>query len=114
MPEELRRVTLETMDNGGALEEFNAELTRAIADCLDPNSNAKGTRRVTLTVSLKPTEDRSSAAMQYVVGTKLAGSKPGELLVFIGKEAGEAVAYDRIQHVAFPAAVHPINGAKGA
>jgi hypothetical protein len=111
---EEKEVTLETLGRGGAVEQFNAELERALADCLDPNADPKAARAVVLTVKLKPTEDRTAASIEYKVAAKLAGMKPQGGVVFIGKERrdGEtvAVAYDRIQYEAMPqaASVHPI------
>lgn len=116
MADELQEVTLETLGRGGAVELFNAELERAIGDCLDVNADTKAARVVQLTVKVKPTEDRTSASVDYKVTAKLAGPKPQSAVVFIGKEGGRAVALDRIQHDAFPrpASVHPINGAASA
>lgn len=117
MPDEMQEVQLATLGRGGAAELFDAELERAIADCLDPNADPKAARTVTLTVKLKPTEDRSAASVDYKVSAKLAGPKPQQAVVFIGREKGRAIALDRIQHTAFPgeeSAVTPINRAAGA
>jgi hypothetical protein len=107
--DELQRVTLETLGKGAAVELFNHELQKAIADALDVNADPKATRQVQLTVKLLPTEDRAAAHLEAKVSTKLAGPSPVGTMVFIGMEGGEAVAYDRIQTTAFPADVTSIS-----
>lgn len=113
MNDQMNQVTLQTLKGGAAVELFNHELEKAIADALDPNADPKAKRTVTLKVVLAPTEDRETAAIGFKVETKLAGPKPMATMVFIGHEDGKAVAYDRIQTTAFPgeepgAAVTPI------
>jgi len=99
---ETQKVTLVTMDNGAAVELFDHEFTKLIGNCLDENADPKAKRALTLTVVVQPTEDRQAVALAYSITTKPAGPKPRAGILFIGREGGEPVAYDRIQTTAFP------------
>ena len=90
-----RVVKLDTMRGGAALERFNVELDRVIANVLDPNTDPKAKRSVTLKVSIKPTEDREQGVVSIDCQSKLAGMKPVAGQFFFGLDKhGKAVAVE--------------------
>lgn len=89
-PEEY--VGIENLGRGAAVELFNDELTRVLSNILDPNTDAKAVRSLTLTVKFKPSEERDLAPTIIEVKSKLASPKGVGTVVFIGKKAGQAVA----------------------
>lgn len=103
MTDDLKEVTLATLGGGAAAELFEHELQKVLADCLDPNTDPEAKRAITMRLTIAPSEDRESAAVSFKVESKLAGPKPVGRMVFIGKEMGRAVAYDRVQYSALPA-----------
>ena len=88
-------VSLETLGQGAAVELFADELKKVLANVLDPNTKASAKRSVTLTLEIKPDEDRSFAHTSLEVKSKLAPTKPVGVPIYIGQHAGEAVATER-------------------
>jgi hypothetical protein len=96
MPESKEEyVDIVSLGRGAAVELFNDELNRVLTNILDPNTDAKALRSLTLTVKFKPSEDRDLAGVTMEVKSKLASPKGVGTVVFIGKEAGHPVAMER-------------------
>src|SRR5438105_1285422 len=92
---EEKYVSLETLGQGAAVELFDEELQKALANILDPNTKPTTTRAVTLTFTIKPDEDRSYGNCVIDVKSKLAPAKGVGLPIHIGQHAGVAVATER-------------------
>ncbi len=88
-------VDIQTLGRGAAMELFNDGLNKVLENILDPNTEAKQTRKVTLTVEFKPTEDRDVARAIMSVKCNLASAKGVGTFIFIGREQGRAVAMQR-------------------
>lgn len=88
-------VSLETLGQGAAVELFADELRKVLDNILDVNTKASAKRSVTLTLEIKPDEDRSFAHTSLEVKSKLAPTKPVGVPIYIGKHAGAAVATER-------------------
>lgn len=88
-------VSLETLGQGAAVEMFADELKKVLANVLDPNTKASAKRSVTLTLEIKPDEDRSFASSSIEVKSKLAPTKPVGVPIYIGNHAGQPVATER-------------------
>lgn len=88
-------VDIQTLGRGAAMELFNDGLQRVLENVLDPNTEATAKRVLTLTVEFKPTEDRDVARAIMQVKAKLADAKGVGTYIFIGREAGRAVALER-------------------
>lgn len=111
-------VTLENLANGGAVELWEHELQRVLQNIADANTNPTTVRQLTLKVSIKPTEERTAAAIAVEVTSKLAGSKPITSTLYMGRKDGRlvAVSYDPRQADIFKPSsdVVPLEQAKGA
>ena len=79
-------LTLANLGEGAAVELFEAELEKVSKNILDPNTEAKAPRSITLKVSFKPDENRDLATVDVSVGAKLAGSKSFLTKVVFGKD----------------------------
>ncbi len=88
-------VRLDSLGQGAAIEKFEDELNRVLENVLDPNTKPTTSRSVTLTVTLKPDEDRSFANTVIEVKSKLAPSRAVGTALYIGRHAGRAVATER-------------------
>lgn len=86
-------VTLATLGRGACIERFDDELKRVLDNILDPNT-ADGARSVTLKVSILPNEERTSAAVSIAVDSSVKGPKAVPTMIFIGKDRGNAVAFE--------------------
>jgi len=89
------RVSLKTLSGGGAAEQFDEALAEVIEDILDPNTEARKARKVTLTLELRPSEDRNQVLYAVNVTKKLAGSRPIGSVMYVGHKEGEIMAMEQ-------------------
>jgi hypothetical protein len=83
---------------GGALaEKVNIELRKLAANVLDPNTESKATRSVTVKITVKPNEKRQLAETDISVTSALAPSKgiPTSFIFDFDKE-GKAVVKELV------------------
>ena len=85
---EFRKVDLSNLANGAAVELFDAALRDAMANIEDVNREAKKTRTITLTVKIKPDEERKMGAVEVEVSTKLVGLKGAVVGAYFGRHQG--------------------------
>lgn len=88
-------VSLDTLAQGAAVEMFNDELSKVFENILDVNTKATAARSVTLTVTIKPDEDRTYSNLVIEAKSKVAPVKGVGLPIYVGKHAGKAVATER-------------------
>jgi len=79
-----------TIDGGDVVPKLDYAIQQAIKNCIDPDTEASAKRRVTLTITMKPSEDRGSAALEYKIDSKLPGDAPGgdHVLISCADEKG--------------------------
>jgi hypothetical protein len=87
------QVSLTTLARGGAIERFDDELRRVLENIMDPNTGI-GKRSVTVTVVLKPAEDKRSAVVSIACTSKVQGAEPTSTMLFIGRANGKAAAME--------------------
>lgn len=79
---------------GGAIEEaFQEELKLVLANCLDPNTEWKGKRKITIEVAVEPNSERNECHVTVVTKSKLAPFKGTGGTVFVTRRRGEPVAH---------------------
>ncbi|SHI75930.1 hypothetical protein SAMN02745975_00551 [Geosporobacter subterraneus DSM 17957] len=72
---------------GGALaEQLNSELTRVLENIADPNTDARAKRKVTLTLTFKPDEDRELSIVDIKTQANLAPPRPLSTKMLIDKD----------------------------
>lgn len=105
--EPLQEFCLENLAGGGAVEQFNEQITKILGNIRDPNTEAKSTRKVTMVVAFRPSEDRGSASVSVDVTAKLAAPRALGSQIFIGERDGRPVAatHDPRQGTLFPTEV---------
>lgn len=95
MSEEI--VTLASVGNGAALELFEYELRKVIANIGDVNTSPKKKRSITIKLDIQPSDTREIGYYNIEVSSKLAPVKPVESTMYFGKDrtTGQVVA---VQH----------------
>lgn len=88
----LEPVGLETIGGGAAVELFDRELRRVLADIDDPNTKPDATRTITLEIAIKPTENREAAGLSVKCRAKLAGTRPAGGMLHLAKHGDQLVA----------------------
>lgn len=85
-PDSLESVSLADLGRGAAVEKFAVELERVLENIADPNTDAEAKRKITLTVTFLPNEDRDTVATVIDCGSKLAPPKVHGTVLFVGRE----------------------------
>lgn len=89
---------LSNLASGAADEIFQRELAQVLQNVADPNAKAKTKRRITLTVTIVPTEDRARGTVEVRCESKLAPAATLETSVDFVQEGKKQVAYQRSTH----------------
>lgn len=94
MPEtEPTTLTVANIANGAAVELFEEELEHVLENMLDPNTDPKAKRVVTLKFTFVPNRDRDSADVKVEAASKLAPMHSGEGGIYMARQhGGKAVA----------------------
>ena len=81
-----------TLSGGALLEALDYAIEEALANVLDPNTDAKKPRKITATI--KPDSHRNMGALSFEVKTGLCAPVPVETSIIIerDKKTGKAVA----------------------
>jgi hypothetical protein len=114
-------VSLESLSGGAVVERFGLALQDVLDNIIDPNTEPKKTRSITLKFTVKPDESREFCTVEIGSETKLAPISPLSTHFFIGMKNGSGVACERSTRQAdmfaekpLPENVTPINSAKEA
>lgn len=90
-----KELTLEGLHDGAVPEMFQAALERVLENIRDLNTDNKTKRAITLSVTFSTNEERNVSDVIIQCGTKLAGLKGVQSLVYIGKHEGRTVAVEQ-------------------
>jgi hypothetical protein len=89
----MEKLSFTTLAGGGVQEKLQYALDEVAANIADPNTDAKKTRKVTMTLTLKPNEQRSIANLEIDVKTSLVAPVGISTTLMIDHdEKGKAVA----------------------
>ena len=110
------RVSLANLLGGVAVERFDDELTRVLANIVDRNTQAEAKREIVLKMSFKPDKMRDMGKVEIQVSSKLApAEKLGtRMFIAITKTGPVATEYDPRQPLLpmnDPAPVVPLRSA---
>lgn len=87
-------LSLVNMKGGAAVEAFDHEFQKVLDNIMDPNTEAKEARGVTMTVRVKPTADRGIGEIQISCKPNLAGPKPFTTTIYMGMKGSKAMAVE--------------------
>lgn len=91
---EQKFVSLATLADGALGELFDAELQRVLQNVADPNTDPEQIRTITLTVKVKPNEEREIGDVTVSAASKLAALKKVKTVIYMGRQAGKLVAVE--------------------
>lgn len=83
--------------DGAIVEQFDAEMQKVLENILDPNTEAMAARKITVNITLKPSDTRDVVGITCVTKTTLAPSKGVKTNVFIGKDRTGQVGITEIK-----------------
>ena len=89
----MEKLSFSTLAGGGVEEKLQYALNEVAANIADPNTDSKKARKITMTLTLKPNENRMVAEMSIDVKTSLAAPAGISTTLLIDRdEKGNAVA----------------------
>lgn len=74
------------MARGAFIERADLEMAKIIANILDPNTETKPARKLTITLSFKTDDDRTNVAAECTVKSTLAPLKPSQTFLYISDD----------------------------
>ncbi len=84
--------SLDNLGNGSAVERFNYELKKVLENILDPNTDYKAKRAVSLTVTFQPNAERDALITAIDVKSKVAPIRQETTTLYVGHRHGEVIA----------------------
>lgn len=88
------QITLSNIGGGAAVEKFEDEFRKVIANIMDPNTPASAKREVTIKVSIKPSVDRAFGPVTVSASSKLAPVRGYSTVAHFGMDGDEPVAFE--------------------
>lgn len=90
-----KKVNLSNLGGGELAELANRELTRICENIADPNSRTDATRKLSISIAVKPDKKGQTAEITYKVESKIPGPEPAKTTAFIAmdKETREISLY---------------------
>lgn len=88
-----KEVTLDTLNMGAARDLFESAWERLLENIGDENTKAGAVRSISITVKVKPNEDRSNAATTVAVTERLAPLNPHSHFVVLSTNGRNVQAF---------------------
>jgi len=88
MPEGFKAVDLLTVCKGAAVEKFQVEIERVLKNIADPNTDWRKKRKITLTFTFQPSDDRMGGAISVESDCKLAAHDAHSVPFMVMREDG--------------------------
>jgi len=90
---ERQELHLNNIGNGAAVELFERELARILANIKDPNTHATSKRKINLEFVFTPYNDRSGAAIEVKITSKLIATTGVNATMYISRVSGGLAAF---------------------
>lgn len=87
---QFKEVTLANIAGGAASEIFQRELNVVAKNIADQNTDPTKSRKITLSITLTPDENRQEIKATISAKSVVASVKPAQRTVFLGKVNGKA------------------------
>ncbi|MBY9077167.1 replication terminator protein [Paenibacillus sp. HN-1] len=86
-------IKLESLADGSISERFKQELAKVLTNIADPNTAAKAVRKVAITLTIKPNDNREMAEVSISATSTLAPAKEVLTTIIMDRDnEGKAVA----------------------
>lgn len=88
---------LSEIAEGGLQEKFDHEIKRVIDNILNPNTDAKRKRKVNITISLTPSENRDTVNIDTEVKSTLVPENGVSTTLLVGRDAKQQLAANELK-----------------
>lgn len=87
----MTKIDFNQFAQGALAEKANKELQRAFENIADPNTDHKKSRKVTITIELKPNEARDIISTHVTAKSSLAPAKAVETQILLGYQGKQII-----------------------
>lgn len=84
-------VSVDRLAGGDLVPRLNDALQKLAENVLDPSTKATAPRKITLTITMKPDDNRDMGSVELGIAVKLAAPKPAKTTVFINQNRDGSV-----------------------
>jgi hypothetical protein len=92
-------MTLANLGSGGLMECATAELRKICDNIADPNFKTEATRKLNITIEIKPDAKGQSAQITYSCKASLPGQEAGKTMAHIAMKPGSsAITLFEVEH----------------
>ena len=81
----MKHINIEQFSNGELIQQINREMEAVARNIADPNTEAKTTRKITVTITLKPNEQRDFITTSITTKSTLAPTLGAVTALAVGK-----------------------------
>lgn len=81
----MEKLTIANIARGALTEQFETELEKVLENIIDPNTDAKKSRKITISMEFKPNEQRNMAAIKCQAKSTTVPANTVETAIIIGK-----------------------------
>lgn len=86
------QLDLTAIGEGGLQEKVDKELEKVFDNILDPNTDSKTARKLTITLTMKPDDARQTVSTAMEVKSTLAPQKSVATTILVGQKDGQTFA----------------------
>lgn len=86
------KLSMSNMARGALSEQFEVELEKVLENIVDPNTDAKKTRKITISMEFKPNDKRNMAQIKCQAKSSLVPANTVETAILINKGKDSIVA----------------------
>jgi hypothetical protein len=90
MQQEAKEINLDNLDGGGLMELASREFHKICDNIADPNVRTEATRKMVISIEVKPDRKGQSADIAYSVKSTLAGPDKAKTTAFIAMAPGSS------------------------
>lgn len=90
---QLKQITLDNLAGGAASEIFERELNSVARNIADQNTDPKKTRKIVLTISFTPDENREEVKLSVSAKATIVPVKPANKTIHLGKLDGKPTLF---------------------
>lgn len=87
------------MARGAIMEQVNLEVGKVVNNILDPNTDPKKKRSLTLTFEFSPSADRTQVGLKATAKSKLEPNNAIQTALSIGTVSGQVVAMEMVSQI---------------
>lgn len=92
---------LSTLSNGEINEKFNLAMEQVMENIMDYNTSPTAKRKITIELTLSPTEDRKVSMLSSTIKTKLANSEQSLTTIMHAKLADGKIDYREVKDLMY-------------